>query len=77
MKKNETTGTTGNARLYAGLYAGRQKDIGILLGLIAKRVRTHAQAAAENPENCGYVDDLGYVQARLNEIADFIREDDR
>lgn len=70
MKKNGTMRTTTEC---ARLYAGQQKEIGILLGRIAKGLRAHGKATATNPGNWGYVGDLGHVRESLKEIADFIR----
>jgi hypothetical protein len=49
-------------------YADHQKDIGMLLDLVAEELRVHAETAAKKPQDWGYVGDLGHIRESLQEI---------
>ena len=46
-------------------YADHRDDIGALLDLISEELRVHAERAAEDPKNWGYVGELGRVRESL------------
>ena len=49
-------------------YADLQADIGALLDLIAEEARVHAERAAKEPRNWGYVGDVGHIRESLKGV---------
>jgi hypothetical protein len=52
----------------ADRYADQQTDIGALLDLIGQEARVHAERAAKEPGNWGYVGDAGHIRDGLKTI---------
>jgi hypothetical protein len=53
-------------------YTDKKQSVEHLLREIGKELVRHSRDSAENPDNYGYVGDLGHVESKLNEILRFL-----
>lgn len=53
-------------------YQAHQANIAIILAALHDRLTAHAARATADPTNWGFADDLGAIQGRLLEAAEFM-----